>query len=81
MGQIALQEEDLEGALSLFDQAVADAGAETWIIAWSCVQKGKIYAIQGDDEKAKAEWNKVLTLRGDLHGAAEAARKALGREP
>ncbi len=75
--QIAAQAQDFDRALALYEKAAANAGADVWIAAWSWVRRGNIFQFLGDAGKAKAEWSKVLALQGDLHGAAEAAAKAL----
>ncbi|HYK88250.1 MAG TPA: hypothetical protein VE398_05745 [Acidobacteriota bacterium] len=76
--QIAAQAQDFERALSLYEEAGANAGSETWIAGWSWVRRGNIYGFLGEMEKARAEWSRVLKLQGNLRGAGEAARKALG---
>ena len=77
LGQVAAQNQDLARALELYSSAVVNAGADTWIAAWAFVQRGNIFRHQELPDSAKAEWEKVLELKGDLRGAGEAARKAL----
>jgi tetratricopeptide (TPR) repeat protein len=77
MGQVTAQEQAFERALDLFERAAAQAREETWIAAWSYVRRGNIYRFLEKPKEARAEWARVLQLQGDLHGAADAARKAL----
>ncbi len=77
--QIAAQAQDFERALELYGKADANAGGETWISAWCRVRSGNIYQFLGESEKARAEWSNALRLGGNLRGADEAAKKALGR--
>jgi tetratricopeptide (TPR) repeat protein len=77
LAQIASKEQSADRALELYEQAAANAGEETWIAAWSFVHRGNIYLALDEPEKARAEWTRVLGLRGDLRGAGEAARKSL----
>jgi tetratricopeptide (TPR) repeat protein len=79
LAQVASHEQDLDGALQHYGQAVAHAGAEVWIVAWSLLHRGNIYSFQGDRARAEQEWAKVLKLEGNLRGADIAARKALGK--
>ncbi len=77
--QVAAQEQSLDRALELYEQAAANAGKETWIAAWSCVHRGNIYRSQEELEKARMEWSRALKIEGDLRGAADAARRALSQ--
>ena len=77
MAQIAARAQDFERALTLYDEAAANSGGEVWIAGWSWVRRGNIYQFLGDLKQAKAEWLKVLALKGNLRGAAEAAKKSL----
>jgi len=79
LAQIAGHNQDLEGALDLYEKAESRAGEETWIAAWSCVYRGNIYRFQEEFDKARVEWTKALQFKGDLRGAAEAARTALSQ--
>src|SRR5262249_22431829 len=78
LAQIAGRAEDFDRALELYERAGAAAGRESWIAAWSFVRRGKILEFQGERDRARAEWQRALGLEGDLRGAAEAARGALG---
>jgi tetratricopeptide (TPR) repeat protein len=78
LAQVAAQQQALERALALYEQAAAHAREETWIAAWSYVHRGNIYRLQEELPAARAEWSRALKLAGELRGADEAARKALG---
>ncbi len=78
LGQVALHRQEFETALDLYSRAAANATAgETWIAAWSYVHRGNVYKFLDQPEKARAEWTRVLELKGDMRGATEAAQKAL----
>jgi len=77
LAQVAAQNQELDQALELYARAADNAGTDTWIAAWSYVQRGNIYQHREEPDGARAEWTKVLALHGDLRGAAEAANKAL----
>jgi len=83
LAQIAVRRDDAEKALELYEAAAARAGEQVWIAAWCYVHRGNIFRQQGETAKARAEWSRVLQLKGDLHGAAEAAARALAesKEP
>lgn len=77
LAQVAAQRQYLDRALELNGLAAANAGSETWIAAWALVHRGSIFLHKEEVESARAEWKKVLDLKGDLRGAKEAATKAL----
>jgi tetratricopeptide (TPR) repeat protein len=81
LAQIAGQRRALAPALDLYEQAAAHAGDQTWIAAWCFVYRGNIFGEMGDITKAREQWNRVLGLPGNLHGAGEAARRALAQNP
>ena len=77
MAQIAGQNQDLEGALGLYERAARNAGEQKWIAAWCLVRRGNIFYFQRDTARARSEWSTVLDMKGDLRGAREEASKAL----
>ena len=77
MAQIAGQNQDLEGALELYERAARNAGEQKWIAAWCLVRRGNIFYFQRDTARARSEWSTVLDMKGDLRGAREEASKAL----
>ncbi len=78
LGQASMQLQDFEHALDFYRQAAGAAlPGESWIAAWSYVYRGNVFRFLDEPDKARAEWNRVLQLSGDLHGAADAATKAL----
>ncbi len=81
LAQIAGHRGETERALELYERAAARAGRQTWIAAWCYVFRGNIFRRQGDAGKARAEYERVAGLRGDLRGAAEAAAKAAAELP
>jgi len=81
LGQASMQLQKFEQAIDLYSKAAAAAKPEeNWIAAWSYVHRGKMFRFLDQPDKAKAEWERVLQLSGDLHGAAEAAHKALSEK-
>ncbi len=77
LAQAAGQAQNLERALQLYADAAAQAGEQQWLRAWSLVRRGNIFLVEGDSGRAAQEYEKALALKGDLRGAAEAARRAL----
>jgi tetratricopeptide (TPR) repeat protein len=77
LAQIAVRRMELEAALDLYERAAANSRDQAWIAGWSLVHRGNIYGQLGNIARARAEWNRVLLLKGNLRGAAEAASKAL----
>lgn len=77
LAQIAGQRGETARALDLYEKAAARAGAQTWIAGWCYVHRGNIFRRQGDADRARAEYARVAELHGDLHGASEAAARAL----
>jgi tetratricopeptide (TPR) repeat protein len=77
LAQIASQGDQLDAALDLYGRAAQHAGRESWIAGWSGVRRGSILEFRGDAAAARAEWERVLALAGDLRGSREAAARAL----
>jgi hypothetical protein len=77
LAQVAAAAQQLDRALELYGRAIEHAGADQWIAAWAHVRRGSIFRFQGDDARARAEWEKAGALAGDLRGAREAAARAL----
>jgi len=81
LAQIAAQQGRYEDSLHQYVQVEKAAAAEPWIRAVSMVRIGRILAHQGDYDSARAKFEEVLALEGDLRGARERAVESLAQLP
>ena len=77
LAQVASQTDQYEQALEYYAQAANTPGIAAWIQAWSLLRIGNYHAFQGRLEEARALFDRVLKLEGDLQGAKEQAQKSV----
>lgn len=77
LAQVASQTDRHEQASEYYTLAANTPGIASWIQAWSILRIGNYHAFQGQSEKARTFFDRVLELEGDLRGAKEEAQRAL----
>lgn len=81
LAQASTQLGDLEAAIQAYTAVESAPDVEVWVKAWSAVRLGRILAHQGQFEAARARFEAVLNMEGDLRGAADDARQSLTMLP
>ncbi len=81
LAQIAAQQGRYRDSLDQYVKVEQAEVAEAWIRAVSMVRIGRILAHEGDYEAARAKFEEVLQLEGDLRGARETAEESLAQLP
>jgi len=81
LAQIAGQQGRYKDSLDQYAKVEQSEAVEPWIRAVSMVRIGRILAHQGDYVAAKAKFEQVLQLEGDLRGARENAEELLAQLP
>jgi hypothetical protein len=80
LGVVAMMEQDGSRAKQVFGQLTSGEHAATQdplVLAWSHVHLGTIYDIEGQPDRAKAEYQAALAVDGAPEKAKQAASKAL----
>jgi tetratricopeptide (TPR) repeat protein len=81
LGVVAMMEQDGPRAKEVFGRLTSGAHAATqdpMVMAWSHVHLGNLYDIEGQPDRAKAEFEAALAVEGAPQPAKDAAAKALG---
>jgi tetratricopeptide (TPR) repeat protein len=81
LGVVAMMEHNGPRAKEVFDRLTAGEHAATQdplVLAWSHVHLGNLYDIEGQPDRAKAEFEAALAVRGAPEKAREAATRGLG---
>jgi len=81
LGVVAMMEQDGPRAKEVFGRLTAGEHAATQdplVLAWSHVHLGNLYDIEGQPDRAKAEFEAALAVRGAPDKAREAATRGLG---
>jgi len=81
LGVVAMMEQDGPRAKEVFGRLTSGAHAATqdpMVMAWSHVHLGNLYDIEGQPDRAKAEFEAALAVEGAPQPAKDAATKALG---
>ena len=81
LGVAAMMEQDGPRAKEVFGRLTSGAHAATqdpMVMAWSHVHLGNLYDIEGQPDRAKAEFEAALAVDGAPQPAKDAATKALG---
>jgi tetratricopeptide (TPR) repeat protein len=81
LGVVAMLDKDGPRAKEVFGRLTSGEHAATQdplVLAWSHVYLGHLYDVEGQPERAKAEFEAALAVQGAPEKAKEAATKALG---
>lgn len=81
LGVVAMMEQDGPRAKQVFGQLTTGEHAATQdplVMAWSHVHLGTLYDIEGQPDRAKAEFEAALAVQGAPENAKQAATKKLG---
>jgi tetratricopeptide (TPR) repeat protein len=81
LGVVAMMEQDGPRAKEVFGRLTSGEHAATqdpMVMAWSHVHLGNLYDIEGQPDRAKAEFEAALAVEGAPQRAKDAATKALG---
>lgn len=81
LAQLANQEGDYEAAFRYYQKASRSPEAEPWVKAWAILRVGRYLASQGKFAEARAHFEEVLRMEGDLQGAQDMARESLVHLP
>jgi len=81
LAQLANQEGDYETAFRYYQKASQSPESEPWVKAWATLRIGRYLASQGKFAEARAHFEEVLRLEGDLQGAHDMARESLAQLP
>jgi Tfp pilus assembly protein PilF len=80
LGVVAMMEQDGPRAREVFGRLTSGEHAATQdplVLAWSHVHLGTLYNIEGQPDRAKAEFEAALSVQGAPDKAKEAASKGL----
>ena len=80
LGVVAMMEQDAKRAREVFGRLTEGEHAATQdplVLCWSHVHLGKIFDIEGQPDRAKAEYQAALAVNGAPDQAKQAASKAL----
>ena len=81
LGVVAMMEQDGPRAKEVFGRLTAGEHAamqDSLVLAWAHVHLGHLYDIEGQPDRAKAEFEAALSVEGAPDKAKEAATKGLG---
>jgi len=81
LGVVAMMEQDGPRAKQVFGRLTSGEHAATQdplVLAWSHVHLGTLYDIEGQPDRAKAEFEAALAVQGAPQNAKQAAAKKLG---
>jgi len=81
LGVVAMMEQDGPRAKEVFGRLTSGEHAATQdplVMAWSHVHLGNLYDIEGQPDRAKAEFEAALAVQGAPQRAKDAAAKGLG---
>jgi len=81
LGVVAMMEQDGSRAKEVFGRLTSGEHAATqdpMVMAWSHVHLGNLYDIEGQPDRAKAEFEAALAVEGAPQRAKDAATKGLG---
>ena len=81
LGQTAFQLGDYDGALEYYRQSSLAPGLEPWLVGWSRVRMGRIYASRGEFAEARRLFSQATAMEGDLRGADQEASQLLLQLP
>ncbi|HXT23549.1 MAG TPA: tetratricopeptide repeat protein [Candidatus Eisenbacteria bacterium] len=81
LGVVAMMEQDGPRAKEVFSRLTMGEHAaiqDSLVLAWSHVHLGHLYDIEGQSDRAKAEFEAALSVQGAPEKAKEAATRGLG---
>ena len=81
LAQIASQQEQYEEAVQFYARAAESPGVADWVQAWSLLRIGNYQASQGDFERARTYFDRVLEMEGELRGAKDETQESIERLP
>ena len=81
LGQTAFQLKDYNGALEFYQRCRLDPELELWLVSWSMVRMGRIYASKGEFAEARRLFSEVTAMEGDMKGADQEANQLLLQLP
>jgi tetratricopeptide (TPR) repeat protein len=77
MGEALFELGNLQAAANVLTEALNGDLEPTWVEAWAYINKGKIYDIRGQRERAVNEYQRAVNTRDDAYGAQAEAEKYL----
>ena len=81
LAQTNFKLQDYHSAFEYYRLCSQLSGIEDWILAWSRIRMGKIFASSGKYIEAKKLFRKVQGMEGDLRGATDEAVYLLNKLP
>jgi tetratricopeptide (TPR) repeat protein len=80
MGEALFELGNVQAASQEFQQALNGDLKTKWVEVWSYINRGKIYDIRGQRDRAVTEYQKAINTGDDSYGAQAEAEKYL-KEP
>jgi tetratricopeptide (TPR) repeat protein len=80
MGEALFELGNLQAASNVFSEALNGDLKPKWVEVWAYINRGKIYDIRGQRERAVTEYQKAINSGDDSYGAQGEAEK-LSKEP
>ena len=80
MGEALFELGNVQAASQEFQQALNGDLKTKWVEVWSYINRGKIYDIRGQRDRAVTEYQKAINTGDDSYGAQAEAAKYL-KEP
>ena len=77
MGEALFELGNLQAAANVLTEALNGDLEPAWVEAWAYINKGKIYDIRGQRERAVNEYQRAVNTRDDAYGAQAEAEKYL----
>ena len=77
MGEALFELGNLQAAANVFTEALNGDLEPTWVETWAYINKGKIYDIRGQRERAVNEYQRAVNTRDDAYGAQAEAEQYL----
>jgi aminopeptidase N len=75
MGEALFELGNLQAAAGMFQEALNGDLKPKWVEVWAYVNRGKIFDIRGQRERAQTEYQKAINTGDDAYGAQAEAEK------
>jgi tetratricopeptide (TPR) repeat protein len=80
MGEALFELGNLQAAAGMFQEALNGDLKTKWVEVWAYINRGKIFDIRGQRDRATTEYQKAINTGDDSYGAQGEAEKLL-KEP
>ena len=77
MGEALFELGNLQAAAGMFQEALNGDLKAKWVEVWAYINRGKIFDIRGQRERATTEYQKAVNTGDDSYGAQAEAQKYL----